>query len=162
SLALLWLLFAAHAAAAPVRADGTRVTGQVLDADTQQPVQGAEIEIQNAGGGPGYFRATADAHGVFAVERVPADRRYLVTVSAAGYRDWAIESWQFPAAQREVRLQVPLDRAGQLDVLARGSDGKPVAAARVTVRRDRGTNWWETIQRDPEPRWTATNGHVVF
>ena len=146
----------------PVSAAGSRVAGQVLDAETQAPVANADVELQNSGGGPGYFRTRTDAKGEFAIANVPADRWYLVTVSADGYTDWAIESWQFPAAQSEVRLAVPLDRAGQLDVFTRGSDGKPVAAARVTVRRDRGSNWWEAYRRDPEPRWTGRDGHVRF
>ncbi len=140
----------------------SRVSGQVIDAETQKPIAGAEIELQNSGGGPGYFRARTDAQGQFALPRVPAERWYLVTVSADGYTDWALESWQFPAAQREVALTVPLDRAGKVDVLARGSDGKPLAAARVTVRRDRGSNWWEAFRRDPEPRWTGKDGHALF
>ena len=147
---------------ATVMAAGSRVSGQVLDAGTQAPVGNADIELQNSGGGPGYFRTRTNAKGEFAVDNVPADRWYLVTVSADGYTDWAIESWQFPAAQREVRLAIPLDRAGKLDVFTRGSDGKPVVAARITVRRDRGSNWWEAYRRDPEPRWTGRDGHVVF
>lgn len=160
--AVLSTLVCAVIAPLEVRAAGTRVTGQVLDAASQKPVAGADVELQNSGGGPGYFRTRTDARGEFAVEHVPADRWYLVTVSAAGYTDWAIESWQFPAAQQAVRLAVPLDRAGRLDVFTRGSDGKPVAAARVMVRRERGSNWWEASRRDPEPRWTARDGHVVF
>ncbi len=158
---MAWLSLFAFAPAA-ASAAGTRVTGQVLDADTQRPVAGAEVELQNSGGGPGYFRARTDAKGEFALERVPSDRWYLITVSADGFTDWALESWQFPAAQREVRLVVPLDRAGRIEVSARGSDGKPVSAARVNVRRDRGANWWEAYRRDPEPRWTARDGRVLF
>lgn len=154
-LALCSIVAVAHAA-------DSRVRGQVLDAADQRPIAGAEIELQNAGGGPGYFRARTDAQGVFVIERVPSARWYLVTVSADGYTDWALESWQFPDAQREVALTVPLDRAGRLDVLARGSDSKPLGAARVTVRRDRGSNWWEAYRRDPEPRWTGKDGHTVF
>ena len=147
---------------APVCAAGLRLTGTVLDAVTQAPVAGADVEVRNAGGGPGYYRTRTDARGLFTLERVAADRWYAVTVSADGYTDWAIDSWQFPAAQQEARLTVPLDRAGQVEVAVLGSDGQPLKGARVNLRRDRGEAWWEAIGRDPEPRWTDATGHVAF
>ena len=44
------------------RAAGTRVTGQVVDAETLAPIAGGEIELQNSGGGPGVHRAHRDAN----------------------------------------------------------------------------------------------------
>lgn len=149
--------------APPARGAVTRVTGQVLDAETQQPVAGAEIELQNSGGGPGYFRVKADAKGEFVLENVATSRYYLFTVGREGYSDWALEGWQFPASQRDVRLVVPLERAGVVRVKVTGATGgKAVAGARVTVRNERERMWWENASRDPEPRFTNGTGEVEF
>ncbi|MFN8587460.1 MAG: carboxypeptidase regulatory-like domain-containing protein [Candidatus Eisenbacteria bacterium] len=160
---LLLVLSLLAGSALPARAAATRVTGQVLDSETLQPVAGAEIELQNSGGGPGYFRVKADAKGEFAIERVATSRYYLFTVGAEGYSDWALEGWQFPAAQRDVRIVVPLERAGELRVKVTAvSGGKPLAGARVNVRSERARSWWENASRDPEPRWTNAAGEVAF
>ena len=160
---LLLALSLLLAAALPARAAVTRVTGQVLDAETQQPVAGAEIELQNSGGGPGYFRVKADAKGEFVLENVATSRYYLFTVGREGYSDWALEGWQFPASQRDVRIVVPLERAGVVRVKVTGATGgKAVAGARVTVRNERERMWWENASRDPEPRFTNGAGEVEF
>ncbi|MFM8559749.1 MAG: collagen binding domain-containing protein, partial [bacterium] len=140
----------------------SRIMGRVTDAESQRPIANAEVELRNSGGGPGFFRARTDAQGEFAIEAVPAERGWQFTVAADGYTDWALESWQFPAAQREVRLAVPLDRAGRLVVTALGRDGRPLEGARVGVRRERGNQWWETYRRDPEPRFTDREGRATF
>ncbi len=141
----------------------SRVSGQVVDAETQKPVANADVELANSGGGQGYFRTRTDAKGEFSLERVPAERNYLFTVAADGFTEWALEGWQFPAAQRDIRLVVPLARAGALSVSATLSDGKSVVAgARVTLRGERGGSWWESRQRDPEPRFTDKAGAARF
>ncbi len=148
---------------APAALAESRISGQVVDADTRKPVAHAEIELANAGGGQGYFRTRTDARGEFVLERVPAERYYLFTVAADGFTEWALEGWQFPEAQRDIRLVVPLARAGALAVSATRSDGRTaVAGARVTVRGERGGSWWESRQRDPEPRFTDRAGAVRF
>src|SRR5262245_19280102 len=160
---LLAIAAAALLLAGPAQAAVTRVTGQVIDGETQKPIANAEVELQNQGAGPGYFRATTDGKGGFAIDRVPTDRYYVVTVGADGYTDWAIEGWQFPSAQREVRLTVPMERAGRLVVRATTSDGRtPVAGAKVSVSNERGVSWWEARRRDPEPVWTGKDGAVTF
>lgn len=155
------LVLAALAATA-AHAD-SRVSGQVIDAETQRPVANAEVELANAGGGQGYFRARTDAKGEFVLDHVPAERAYLFTVVAGRYTEWALEGWQFPEAQRDIRLVVPLERAGSLALRATRSDGRtPVAGARVTVKAERGGSWWESRQRDPEPRFTDAGGSIAF
>lgn len=161
--ALVPALLALALFALPSLAAGTRVTGRVIDADTQQPVAGADVELQNSGGGPGYHRTRTDARGEFALGDVRANRWYVFTVSAAGYTDWSIDGWQFQQAQDEVRLTVPLDRAGTLAVTVTAADGKtPVPAARVSLRSERAPAWYEQYARNPEPRWTGKDGKVSF
>ncbi|MCC6649808.1 MAG: carboxypeptidase regulatory-like domain-containing protein, partial [Candidatus Eisenbacteria bacterium] len=158
------LLVAASLLAAPsAHAAATRVTGQVLDAETLQPLAGAEVELQNSGGGPGYFRTKTDGKGEFALENVQTSRYYVFTVGRDGYSDWAIEGWQFPASQREVRVTVPLERAGSVRVVVTNAEGaKPVSGARVNVRSERTRQWWENFNRDPEARYTNAKGEVEF
>ncbi len=145
------------------RAAGTRVTGQVVDAETLAPIAGAEIELQNSGGGPGFHRAHSDAKGEFALDDVATNRYYTFTVGADGYTDWALESWQFPAAQREVRIVVPLDRAGRLAFRIVAADGRtPVAGARITLTTERPASWNDGGGRAPEPRFTDRAGNATF
>lgn len=158
ALAALVLALAGSAHAAV-----TRLTGQVVDAATQKPVPSAEIEVQNSGGGPGFWRARTDAKGEFTIEQVPSERWYTITAGAAGYTDWVVESWQFPAAQREARLIVPLERAGRLVVKVTGGGGRgAVSGARVQIARERAAAWWESSARGPEPVWTGRDGEASF
>ena len=149
--------------APPARAGSTRVIGQVVDAATQAPVAGADVELQNAGGGPGYHRTHSDARGEFAFEGVSTNRYYVFTAGADGYTDWALDSWQFPSAQSEVRIVVPLDRAGTIALHVTAADGKtPVAAARVEVSSERDARWSDESTRGPDARYTSKAGDVVF
>lgn len=141
----------------------SRVAGVVVDAETQRPIAGADVELANAGGGQGYFRTRTDGKGEFTFARVPAERGYLFTVGADGFTEWALEGWQFPEAQRDIRLTIPLERAGVLAVRAMSTGAKvAVSGARVTVRAERGGAWWESRQRDPEPRFTDATGSASF
>ncbi len=149
--------------APPAFSAGTRVTGQVVDAETQKPIAGADVELQNSGGGPGYYRTTSDSRGEFAFDDVQTNRWYLFTVGADDYTDWALDGWRFPVTQREVRVVAPLDRAGRLAIRVTGADGRtPVGSARVTIRSERAPAWYEASRRDPDPRWTGKDGTVTF
>jgi hypothetical protein len=150
------------ALAPPAHAAATRVSGIVVDAETQKPIANADVELQNSGGGPGYHRAHTDTKGSFTIENVTTNRWYLFTVGAEGYADWALESWQFPSGQNDVSLTVPLDKAGSLDIRVTGAAKAGVNAARVRIRSERSSSWWESSRRDPEPRYTGKDGRVVF
>ena len=158
TLAAAWLFAATHA-----RADVSRMTGRVIDADTQKPIAGAEVELVNAGGGQGFFRARTDGKGEFHLERVPAERYYTLTVSATGYADFVLGSWQFPSAQRSVDVAVPLDRAGSIEFRVTAGGGKqPLANARVSVRSERAAQWWQGFRPPPAPSFTDAAGVARF
>jgi len=149
--------------AVPARASESRMTGRVLDADTQRPIAGAAVELVNAGGGQGYFRGTTDAKGEFHLERVTAERYYTLTVSAAGYADFVLGSWQFPSAQRAVDVVVPLDRAGAIEFRVTAGDGKtPLPGARVSTRTERAAQWWQGYRPPPAPVFTDAHGIARF
>src|SRR5260221_14042087 len=107
---------------ADAHAADSRLSGQVVDADTQKPIAGAAVELANTGGGQGYFRARTDGHGAFHLERIASERWYSLTVSAPGYADFVIGSWQVPPAPRPAEGVGPLAKAGGSEV--RGGAGR--------------------------------------
>lgn len=156
-MAVLLLALAVPAGAA------SRMTGRVLDADTQKPIAGADVELVNAGGGQGYFRDKTDAKGEFHLERITAERYYTLTVSAAGYADYVLGSWQFPSAQRAVEVAVPLDRAGAIEFRVTAADGRtPLPGARVSTRTERAAQWWQGYRPPPAPVFTNAQGIARF
>ena len=44
-------------------ATSSRLTGRVLDSDSQAPITNADVELSNTSGGQGYFRAHTNARG---------------------------------------------------------------------------------------------------
>src|SRR5882672_10104170 len=101
-LGLAILLFIALALALPLlaRAENARITGRVVDRETQAPIAGADVELSSPAGGQGFFRAHTGADGRFTLDRVPPERWYSLVAGAKGYADFNLSSWQFPAAQR--------------------------------------------------------------
>ncbi len=144
-------------------AETSRMSGRVIDSDSQKPVANADVELANTSGGQGFHRARTNARGEFAIEGISSDRYYTLTVGAVGFADFVIGGWQIPAAQRAAELVVPLDRAGVLVVRALRTDGKtPVANARVQLQSERGSTWWEGYRPPPAPRYTDNGGSVRF
>jgi len=144
-------------------AQSARVTGRVIDRESERPIAGAEVELSNQAGGQGFFRARTGADGRFTLERVPPERWYGLTASAPGYADFTLSSWQFPAAQRGAELVIPLDRAGSIEVRVTGSNGvKPVPAAKVAIRAEGGGRWWEGYRPPPPAQWTDAGGVATF
>ncbi len=162
AVAFVLAILATITIASPARAENTRVTGMVIDATTLAPIANADVELQNSGGGPGFHRTRTNAQGEFAIDGVATNRWYRFDVGAGGYSDWSLDSWQFPNAQREVRLTVPLDRAGRIVLRVNGSDGKtPVAGARVDLNYESRSSW-DNSGRSPESRYTSKTGDVSF
>ncbi len=144
-------------------AQDSRLTGRVVDAETQAPIAGAMVEVANTGGGQGYFRARSDARGGFALARIPTERWYSLTVSADGYADFVLGSWQFPSAQRGAEVVVPLERAGTIQVKLTTSDGRtPVMGAQVGVRSERAAEWWQGYRPPPAPTFSDGQGVARF
>src|ERR1044072_3511555 len=112
------LLFMALATWVPAEAATSRVSGRVIDSDTQKPIVDAEIELANTNGGQGYHRARSKKAGGVVMGGSSSGRYYALTVGAGGYADFVIGGWQIPAAERAAELVIPLDRAGVLVVNA--------------------------------------------
>ena len=145
------------------RAQNARITGRVVDRETQAPIANADVELTNAGGGSGFFRAHTGGDGRFTLDRVAPERWYNLVVGAKGYADFSLQSWQFPSAQRGAEFVIPLDRAGTLRIQVTASDGRtPVAAAKVSIRSESGGRWWEGFRPPPPARWTDATGAVTF
>jgi hypothetical protein len=148
---------------APASAATTRLSGRVIDSESQHPIEGAEVELANTSGGQGFHRGRTNKRGEFAFDGVSTDRYYGLTVSAAGYADFVIGGWQIPAAQRAAELAIPLDRAGVMVVRATRSDGRtPILNARVQITSERGSTWWEGYKPPPAPRYTDAGGATRF
>ncbi len=160
------LLFAsALLAALPGLAGGdvSRMTGRVIDTETQAPIAGAEVELANVNSGQGFFRARSDKSGAFTIEGISLNRTYGLNVSKPGYTDFVLDAWQFPEAQRAIDLVIPLDRAGSLEVRATRADGHtPVANAKVAIVSERTGRWWEGMRPAPVPVFTDPRGIARF
>jgi alpha-2-macroglobulin len=157
-VALVALCLAAHTAVAAE----TRLSGRVVDGETQAPIAGAQVELANASGGQGFFRARTDRQGAFTLERVPTERGYNLTIAADGYADFVLTYWQIPAPQRAGELLVPLDRAGTLEVRAAAGGKAAIAGAKVTLRSEAAARWWEGARPGPAPVFTDRGGLARF
>src|SRR5262245_37974753 len=78
------------AAVLPAVAAETRLSGRVVDGETHAAIAGAWVELANASGGQGFFRARTNHQGAFSLDRVPTERAYNLTVSADGYADFVL------------------------------------------------------------------------
>jgi hypothetical protein len=148
----------------PVRAaENAKISGRVVDRETGKGIAGAEVELSNSAGGQGFFRARAGGDGSFTLDRVAPDRWYNLTAGARGYSDFQLMSWQFPSAQREAQLVIPLDRAGTLEVSVTAADGRtPIPTAKVAIRSERPDTWWEGYRPPPAAQWTGKDGRTSF
>jgi len=160
---LLTLLLLTLAVAPALAAENAKISGRVVDRETGKGIAGAEVELSNSAGGQGFFRARAGGDGSFTLERVPPDRWYNLIAGARGYSDFQLMSWQFPSAQREAQLVIPLDRAGTLEVSVTAADARtPIATAKVSIRSERPDTWWEGYRPPPASQWTGKDGRTSF
>jgi hypothetical protein len=88
-----------------------QVTGRVLDAETEAPIPGAEIEVTDP---PGFGSVTSDADGAFVLEAASPDGLGL-RVSSPGY---AAVNGRVPAADLESgeEIKIELSRGGRIRV----------------------------------------------
>ena len=111
---------------------GLPLRGQVLDGTTLQPLAEAEIEafleVDFSELAEGIF---TDREGRFALPGVPVSKPVSLTASLPGYREGGL-SQSFEAARSD--LQLLLFRGGSVEGIVHAPDGRPAAAARVTVR----------------------------
>src|SRR6185503_19643196 len=77
----------AMVSAVPAHAQNARITGRIIDRETQAPIVGAVIELSSPAGGQGFFRAQAGPDGRFTLDRVPPERWYSLVAGAKGYAD---------------------------------------------------------------------------
>ena len=158
AITLVAVCLGAHSAVAAE----TRLSGRVVDGETQAPIAGAQVELANASGGQGFFRARTDRQGAFALERVPTERAYNLTIAADGYADFVLTYWQIPAPQRAGELMVPLDRAGTLEVRTSAGGKTAIAGAKVTLRSESAARWWEGARPGPAPVFSDRTGLARF
>jgi uncharacterized protein YfaS (alpha-2-macroglobulin family) len=161
--AWIWVVLLLATASPARAAESARLTGRVIDSETLQPIAGAEVELANVASGQGFFRARTDRSGAFEMRGIAPNRHYGLTVSAPGYADFVLAGWQFPSPQRAAELEIPLDRAGSLEVKATRADGKtPIANAKVTLTAERASRWWEGYRPPPAPAFTDAKGVARF
>ena len=135
---LFAIALAFFAVVPPAFAADTRVAGRVIDADTQKPIAGADVELSNAYGGTGYFRTKTGRDGAFRIDRVVAERFYTLSVGADGYADFTLGDWRIPQAQRAAGAD-RLARSRGLDRGPRHRDRRPRAdRERARVDPERG------------------------
>ena len=127
--AALVLLGALAFLPSPAAAAGSRLSGRVLDSDTQRPIAGADVELANTSGGQGYFRARTNAQGEFSMDRIPADRWYTLTVGAKDYAEFVLcgmPECPVRSAPFEKREPLSLERVIRGDETLDG--GRPLGA----------------------------------
>jgi len=106
-----------------------QVTGRVLDAETEAPIPGAEIEVTDP---PGLGAVTSDADGAFVLEATAPDGLGL-RVSSPGY---AAVNGRVPAADLESgeEVEIELSRGGRIRVRVWDEEeGDLCAGCRVTI-----------------------------
>lgn len=118
------------------------IHGQVLDAGTLQPVAGARVRAQRAGGnsfmeqllpvGQGEPSAASSEDGRFRADGLTAGS-YQVRVEADGYAPALAGPVDLDAAHPESELEVRLLHGGSLRVLSLDEDGAPRAKVVVSV-----------------------------
>jgi len=115
-------------AAAERRVQPGRLHGQVLDAESGEPVRDAAVTLAETSGAPARARcAAADEHGRFTIP-VPRAADALLVVGAPSYVPEVLG-----APSRPAPLVVRLSRAGAISGRLAGAGGVPAAGVRVVA-----------------------------
>lgn len=116
------------------RIPGT-LTVEVLDTDTQDPIEGASVIVRNASDGNEVAAGTTDPNGMFTTGTLASDE-YLVDVSKEGY--YASTTWWVNLngdTSTTVYLEPQIPGTLTVAVVEQGSDSAvPVANVSVVVR----------------------------
>jgi protocatechuate 3,4-dioxygenase beta subunit len=124
---------------------GEKIHGIVIDRD-RQPVEGAEIELQESGpmmmmalpGGAGSGEtepdAVTDPAGWFTLEDLGREERHNFTVRRTGFVEARLNGIQLPRVEP---LEITLQPASKVSGRVLDSDGEPVAGARIEMSRSR-------------------------
>ena len=105
----------------------------VVDSETQEAVEGAEIIIDEAGS------ATTDSTGRAAINSIYEDnKRYFITVNKDGYYPYDSELIFYPE-NTDITIEldrIPADKV--MNIKVRGNDGLPAEGVQVSVTDDSG------------------------
>jgi hypothetical protein len=113
------------------------ITGTVTDADTSDPIAGAEISIENQSGNMGGLRfGVTDDDGNFLVECLDVPGDYTGRISAAGYNTLVISDLSVTAGQNTT-ADAELTLAGSISGLVTDeATDLPLEGAVITAWRD--------------------------
>ena len=159
-------------ALAPPPAPGS-IAGKVVKASDSSALAGARVILSRFGGGGAFAPDTAltDAQGAFALDSVPANTNYTLTVSLAGYETTVrsgITVVTGQAAAQNFALAVPVPPGSVAGKITKASDGGAVSGARVILSRSGGGGGFspDTVLTDAEGEYAFDsipnqNGYLV-
>jgi thiol-disulfide isomerase/thioredoxin/protocatechuate 3,4-dioxygenase beta subunit/5-hydroxyisourate hydrolase-like protein (transthyretin family) len=151
-IAFLTVSASVVAAEKPAKPTGSiRIAGRVLDRDGK-PVGGAQLSLfaSTSGEKPWAWRARAKtgADGKYAFENL-APRPHIVVVDAPGFA--RVYHRVLGDHDNRLAIDLVLRQPGEVAVVLRGDDGKPIAGARVCDLEQKdanGTLWFNSITFD--------------
>ena len=130
--------------------EGVKVVGRVTDAETSEPVVGAEVSIQ----GNERLVGTTDADGRYEVLGFGTERS-RVGVRAKGY----LQTWAqvMPRAEGgDVTCDVKLKKGGSVRGLVLGPEGEPVSNAKIVY------NYWSLRNQNAEFALSGDDGTFLL
>ncbi len=111
---------------------GEALAGQVLDAETREPVPGAEVRVHHP---PGGGSTHSDAEGYFTLT-TDLTRTLRLLVAAEGYAEQPVEV--HPAKEEDEELVVELSPGGRIRVVIFDDElGAPCVGCRVSIEPTR-------------------------
>ena len=106
----------------------TTVSGVVTDAETSEPLEGAQVMLQS---GWVMFMGTTDAEGHYSFEVTETDLDYTLTASATGYRTYTEEN--VSVADGSIVRDIALEKLTLSGVVTDAKTNEPLAGVRVML-----------------------------